>query len=70
LRREEAKVRALNPNGRVDYSIQESVLDFNPINTIASHLSYWADEDVSHFLMSQVLARQYNFSRNERSSRK
>ncbi len=31
LRREEAKVRALNQNGRVDYSIQESVLDFNPI---------------------------------------
>jgi len=31
LRREEAKVRALNENGRVDYSIQESVLDFNPI---------------------------------------
>jgi hypothetical protein len=36
LRREEMKVRALNQNGRVDYSIQESVLDFNPINTIAS----------------------------------
>jgi hypothetical protein len=31
LRREEAKVRGLNTNGRVDYSIQESVLDFNPI---------------------------------------
>ncbi|KAF8865107.1 DDHD-domain-containing protein [Acephala macrosclerotiorum] len=57
LRREEAKVRALNGNGRVDYAIQESVLDFNPINTIASHLSYWADEDVSHFIMSQLLSR-------------
>ncbi|KAJ5041063.1 uncharacterized protein L3040_005619 [Drepanopeziza brunnea f. sp. 'multigermtubi'] len=57
LRREEAKVRALNMHGRVDYSIQESVLDFNPINTIASHLSYWADEDVSHFMMSQLLSR-------------
>ncbi|CAL3971357.1 hypothetical protein PZA11_007864 [Diplocarpon coronariae] len=57
LRREEAKVRGLNQNGRVDYSIQESVLDFNPINTIASHISYWADEDVSHFVMSQLLSR-------------
>ncbi|CAK7267238.1 hypothetical protein SEPCBS57363_002491 [Sporothrix epigloea] len=56
MRREEAKVRALNRNGRVDYSIQESVLDFNPINTIASHMSYWADEDVSHFIMSQAYA--------------
>jgi len=57
LRREELKVRALNQNGRVDYSIQESVLDLNPLNTIASHLSYWADEDVSHFIMSQLLSR-------------
>ncbi|KAI9167309.1 putative phospholipase C20G8.02 [Paramyrothecium foliicola] len=45
MRAEESKVRALNRNGRVDYSIQESVLDFNPINTIASHLGYWGDED-------------------------
>ncbi|CAK7264851.1 hypothetical protein SEPCBS119000_001214 [Sporothrix epigloea] len=56
MRREEAKVRALNRNGRVDFAIQESVLDFNPINTIASHMAYWADEDVSHFIMSQVYA--------------
>ncbi|KID66912.1 uncharacterized protein G6M90_00g070420 [Metarhizium brunneum] len=56
LRVEEAKVRALNRNGRVDYSIQESALDFNPINTIASHMSYWADEDVTHFVLSQLLS--------------
>ncbi|KAI1875608.1 uncharacterized protein JN550_001894 [Neoarthrinium moseri] len=57
LRREEMKVRALNHNGRVDYSIQESVLDINPLNTIASHMSYWQDEDVSHFVLSQLLSR-------------
>lgn len=77
VEREDAKIRALNRNGRVDYSIQEydkaahvliwdsmltpfsrcrSVLDFNPINTIASHMSYWADEDVSHFILSQLLS--------------
>ncbi|KAK0709401.1 DDHD domain-containing protein [Lasiosphaeria miniovina] len=56
LRREETKVRALNRNGRVDYCIQESVLDFNPINTIASHMSYWGDEDISHFVLSQMLS--------------
>lgn len=58
LKREEAKVMALNRNGRVDYSIQESALDFNPINTIASHMAYWQDEDVSHFMMSQMLAKR------------
>lgn len=35
-----------------------SVLDFNPINTIASHMGYWADEDVSHFVMSQILSNK------------
>ncbi|KAI5857315.1 DDHD domain-containing protein [Durotheca rogersii] len=58
LRREEMKVRSLNRNGRVDYSIQEGALDFNPINTIASHMSYWQDEDVSHFIISQLLAKK------------
>ncbi|KAI0473231.1 DDHD domain-containing protein [Xylariaceae sp. FL0804] len=63
LRREELKVRALNWNGRVDYSIQESALDFNPMNTIASHLSYWQDEDVSHFIISQLLSHRANRAR-------
>lgn len=56
MRREEAKVRALNRNGRVDFNIRESVMDFNPINTVASHMAYWGDEDVSHFIMTQVFA--------------
>ncbi|KAI4261207.1 MAG: hypothetical protein L6R42_003591 [Xanthoria sp. 1 TBL-2021] len=61
LQREEAKVRALNSNGRVDFSIQESVFDINNISligTIASHLCYWDDEDCAHFMISQVLSRQ------------
>ncbi|KAF1810914.1 hypothetical protein P152DRAFT_420341 [Eremomyces bilateralis CBS 781.70] len=58
LRKEEAKVRALNSNGRVDYSIQEGAFDISILASIASHLSYWSDEDVSHFMISQVLADQ------------
>lgn len=58
LRREEGKVRALNGNGRVDFSIQEGVFDISLIASIASHMSYWADEDVSHFMISQLLSRQ------------
>ncbi|KAE9990187.1 hypothetical protein Vi05172_g12602 [Venturia inaequalis] len=57
LRREEGKVRALNSNGRVDYSIQEGAFDISLLASIASHLSYWADEDVSHFMISQLLSR-------------
>jgi hypothetical protein len=61
LRKEEAKVRALNANGRVDYSIQEGAFDISLLASIASHLSYWADEDVSHFMISQLLARHRIF---------
>ncbi|KAI5363710.1 putative DDHD domain, alpha/Beta hydrolase [Septoria linicola] len=57
LRREEEKVRKLNSNGRVDYAIQEGAFDINLIAAIASHLSYWSDEDVSHFIISQLLSR-------------
>lgn len=57
LRREEQKIRALNENGRVDYSIQEGAFDISILASIASHLSYWADEDVSHFMISQLLAK-------------
>ncbi|KAI2640011.1 DDHD domain-containing protein [Xylaria nigripes] len=67
LRREEAKIRALNWNGRLDYSIQESALDFNPMNTIASHMSYWQDEDVSHFLCSQLLCNRDARSKSSQS---
>ncbi|KAJ9605289.1 hypothetical protein H2200_009946 [Cladophialophora chaetospira] len=55
IKREEAKVRALNSNGRVDYHIQEGMFDVSLLASIASHLSYWADEDVNHFMMGQML---------------
>ena len=57
FKREEQKVRGLNSNGRVDYAIQEGAFDINLIAAIASHLSYWSDEDVSHFIISQLLSR-------------
>ncbi|KAL4889126.1 DDHD domain-containing protein [Aspergillus ambiguus] len=58
LRLEDLKVRSLNSNGRVDYSIQEGAFDISLIASIASHLTYWADEDVNHFMLSQMLSRK------------
>ncbi|KAF3007526.1 hypothetical protein E8E13_006105 [Curvularia kusanoi] len=65
LKKEEQKVRALNSNGRVDYSIQEGAFDISLLASIASHLTYWADEDVSHFMISQLLARHRVFKEKE-----
>ncbi|KAL2857386.1 DDHD domain-containing protein [Aspergillus pseudodeflectus] len=58
LRLEDEKVRLLNSNGRVDYSIQEGAFDISLIASLASHLSYWSDEDVNHFMISQMLCRK------------
>ena len=38
--------------------LHRGVFDISLIASIASHLSYWADEDVSHFMISQLLSRQ------------
>ena len=38
--------------------IHRGAFDISLIAAVASHLSYWADEDVSHFMISQLLSRQ------------
>lgn len=48
----EPKVR-MRANGN-----NRGVFDISLIASIASHMSYWADEDVSHFMISQLLSRQ------------
>ncbi|KAL4903743.1 hypothetical protein BDW74DRAFT_168886 [Aspergillus multicolor] len=63
LKLEEEKVRLLNSNGRVDYSVQEGAFDISLIASLASHLSYWADEDVNHFMLSQMLCRKRTYSK-------
>lgn len=32
--------------------------DISLIASIASHLTYWGDEDVNHFMLSQMLSRE------------
>ncbi|KAJ5503094.1 hypothetical protein N7463_005968 [Penicillium fimorum] len=66
LKFEDAKVRALNANGRVDYSIQEGAFDISLIASIASHLTYWGDEDVNHFMLSQMLSRRQRHKQKHR----
>jgi len=39
--------------------------DISLLASIASHMTYWADEDVSHFMISQLLARHRVFKSKE-----
>lgn len=70
LRKEEAKVRALNSNGRVDYHIQEGFFDVSLLASIASHLSYWADADVNHFMIGQMIKSRQKDRRREAEKEK
>jgi len=62
---EEEKVKALNRTGRIDFAIQEGVFDISVLASIASHLSYWGDEDVNHFIVSQLLSRSRVLRKSE-----
>ncbi|TGZ84973.1 DDHD-domain-containing protein [Ascodesmis nigricans] len=55
MKKEDEKVRRLNRHGRVDWAIQEGVFDISLIASIASHLAYWGDEDVGHFVVRETL---------------
>lgn len=46
-------------------TIPRSLIEFNPLSTFASHLMYWQDEDLAHFVMGQLLS-----SRRSKASEK
>lgn len=65
-RQEADKLKAINSTGRVDFVIQvlhlickltwqEGLFETSYLSAIAAHLQYWDDDDVAHFMLSQLL---------------
>lgn len=65
-RQEADKLKAINSTGRVDFVIQvpptfckadlqEGLFEASYLSAIAAHLQYWNDEDLAHFMLSQLL---------------
>ncbi|CAG8683263.1 5718_t:CDS:10 [Dentiscutata erythropus] len=54
-----AKLKSLNITGRVDYVLQEGILDVSYINAITAHLCYWADLDAVSFILREIY-REYS----------
>lgn len=50
----ERLLKAFNGSGRVDYVLQDSVLESAYLSSVSSHFSYWSDQDVAAFLLSQL----------------
>lgn len=49
---------ALNYNGRVDYALQQGLLDLSIVSGITAHVSYFEDENVAAFILREVLAEK------------
>ncbi|KAF9433314.1 hypothetical protein BGZ76_009622 [Entomortierella beljakovae] len=50
----QAKVRALNKTGRVDWCLQEGVFESAYLSALSVHMQYWSDSDVSAFILRQT----------------
>ncbi|GBB99560.1 hypothetical protein RclHR1_03560015 [Rhizophagus clarus] len=48
------RIKNLNSSGRVDWVLQEGILDVSYINAITVHLSYWSDCDAVNFIMKEI----------------
>ncbi|CAG8640078.1 8315_t:CDS:10 [Acaulospora morrowiae] len=49
-----AKLKSLNRSGRIDYVLQEGILDVSYINAITVHLGYWSDLDAVNFIVREI----------------
>jgi hypothetical protein len=48
------RLKMLNSTGRVDYFIQEGILESSYLSALQSHLVYWKDTDVAAFLIRSI----------------
>ncbi|KAL0075151.1 DDHD domain-containing protein [Phycomyces blakesleeanus] len=48
------KMLQLNPSGRVDFCLQEGILENPYLSALSVHLCYWQDLDVAAFLIREV----------------
>ena len=48
------KLKSLNRTGRIDFTLQESLFENAIVSAVASHLSYWAEQDLAHFMLTQL----------------
>lgn len=46
--------KSLNPNGRIDYVIQEGVLETSYLSSLNVHTRYWNDSDTAFFIMREL----------------
>ncbi|KAJ3033967.1 hypothetical protein HDV00_005610 [Rhizophlyctis rosea] len=48
------EIGRLNPRGRIDYALQEGVLENPYLSALGVHMSYWPDADVAMFILGEL----------------
>ncbi|KAJ3109655.1 hypothetical protein HDU97_003132 [Phlyctochytrium planicorne] len=51
---DEEEVKRLNPGGRIDYVLQEGVLENAYLSSLSSHMTYWPDQDIAVFILKEL----------------
>ncbi|KAJ3207117.1 hypothetical protein HDU67_007672 [Dinochytrium kinnereticum] len=51
---DEEEVKRLNPSGRIDYVLQEGVLENAYLISLSSHMTYWPDQDIAVFILKEL----------------
>ena len=54
------KIKSLNSTNRIDYCLQEGILDVSYITSITVHLNYWSDSDIAYFILKEIYGNIYN----------
>jgi hypothetical protein len=50
----EEDMKTLNRHGRVDFCLQEGVLDSPYVKALGCHMAYWMDQDVNIFILKEL----------------
>jgi hypothetical protein len=53
-----SKLKFLNPTGRLDFYLQEGLLENAYLSALSVHMSYWQDVDVAGFLIREIYQNQ------------
>ncbi|KAL0137240.1 DDHD domain-containing protein [Mucor lusitanicus] len=53
-----SKLKSLNPTGRLDFYLQEGLLENAYLSALSVHMSYWQDVDVAGFLIREIYQNQ------------
>lgn len=54
VKTDDGDIYGLNPRGRIDFSVEEGLLDNPYLSMLAAHVGYWCDQDMCVFMLKEL----------------